>query len=294
MLQAFFDESYDDDIFVMAGWVASAKAWTAFSDEWQQFLDMKPSIGYFKMREAFNYQGEFKWWGEKSRNEKVRLLMGCISDHASLAVSCYMPHRKYKEIFDGVVVDPEITPYAFTLENIIKGLADHQEALGFHEKIDFIFDNEVMEKESIQREWASFKEVNPEIAHLLGDEPQFRDDMNWKPLQAADMLAGLVRDNRERVLKGLGHGTLLPRPSGTKDCPIMSLEVTESHLRNLRKQMENLRPYLTGTWGEQNFLSFLDPTDGHSFSVGSTDAAAERFFRQRGKKLARAQARRSK
>ena len=74
----------------------------------------------------------------------------------------------------------------------------------------------------------------------------------------------------------------------------MSLEVTESHLRNLRKQMDNLRPYLTGTWGEQNFLSFLDPTDGHSFSVVSTDAAAERFFRQRGKKLTCARVRRPK
>jgi len=37
MLQAFFDESYDDDIFVMAGWLAPAKAWAAFSDERQQF-----------------------------------------------------------------------------------------------------------------------------------------------------------------------------------------------------------------------------------------------------------------
>jgi hypothetical protein len=98
MLQAFIDESYDDDLYVMAGWVATAAQWAAFSDEWQQFLDMKPSIAFLKMNDAMTLDGEFRWWREQARDEKIQLLTRCVSDHAALGVSCYMPHRQYKEI----------------------------------------------------------------------------------------------------------------------------------------------------------------------------------------------------
>src|ERR1700683_2861464 len=175
MSQAFFDESYDDDIYVIAGWVFTAERLPAFSEEWQHFLDMKTSIKYLKMNDAMTLDGEFKWWRKDARNEKIRLLMGCISDHASLAVSSYMPHRTYKQMFADVRQEPDIGPYAFMLESIVKGLADHHEAIGFREKIDLVFDEQVIEQGKIISEWESFKECNPEIEDWLGGAPKFKD-----------------------------------------------------------------------------------------------------------------------
>jgi hypothetical protein len=294
MLQAFFDESYDDEIFVMAGWVAPAKTWALFSNEWQQFLDMKPAIQYFKMKEAFNFDGEFLGMSEESRNEKVRLLMGCISDHASVGISCYMPHRRYKEIFAGVQEYPENTPWGFMAENVIKALVDHQESLSLRGKIELIFDDEVRQRDAIRDNWRLFKESNPKIEHFLGDEPKFKDDKLWKPLQAADMFAGLIRDVKERTIKGLGHGNLLPLPTGAKKCRVLGFECTEERLIDLRRKVDAVVPYLTGTWGEYTLCCCFDPFDGESFSTVTTNAEAERFFRERVKKLTSERRRQSK
>ena len=39
-MQAFVDESYDDDsgVFVMAGCISTAEAWVQFSKEWEEML----------------------------------------------------------------------------------------------------------------------------------------------------------------------------------------------------------------------------------------------------------------
>jgi hypothetical protein len=137
----------------------------------------------------------------------------------------------------------------------------------------------VMEQEAIRRDWDDFKESNPEIAKWLGDAPQFKDDKYWKPLQAADMLAWLVR-NRKRQEKGLPSQHLLLPFS----CPMISFGWNESGLRNLAKKMENLKPYLTGTWRELRFLSFIDPDEGTSFTVTSSETDIDDYIRRRKKR----------
>lgn len=55
-MQAFFDESgygrgSDSPAFVLAGYLATAPQWAAFSKEWKPMLDYY-RIGRFKMAEA--------------------------------------------------------------------------------------------------------------------------------------------------------------------------------------------------------------------------------------------------
>ena len=57
MWQAYIDDSghrQHASVMVLAGFVAAVPQWKVFSDEWQQMLDMKPGIKYFKMNEALS------------------------------------------------------------------------------------------------------------------------------------------------------------------------------------------------------------------------------------------------
>jgi hypothetical protein len=106
---------------------------------------MKPdSIEYLKMNDAMTLNGEFRWWRKESRDDKLRLLMKCISEHAVLAVSAYMPHYEYMELVKGIEMEPGTSSYGFMLQSIIKELVHRQTLFGFNEKIDFIFDNMVI------------------------------------------------------------------------------------------------------------------------------------------------------
>jgi hypothetical protein len=75
MWQAYIDDSghrQHAPVMVLAGFVATVSQWRVFSDEWQQMLDMKPGIKYFKMNEAATAKGQFLHWSEDRITERVR------------------------------------------------------------------------------------------------------------------------------------------------------------------------------------------------------------------------------
>ena len=77
---------------------------------------------------------------------------------------------------------------------------------GLHEPIDFIFDNQVMEKGKIMDAWDWFKNDMKADKDLIGSDPSFLDDITFLPLQAADLIAWWIRkmaseksDNAQRI-----------------------------------------------------------------------------------------------
>jgi hypothetical protein len=86
---------------VMGGFASSEESWAAFSKEWQQALDMRPSISYFKMSEAASFRGEFSHWSESRRNERVAFLFSIIEKHALFGISTATLHDEYRSIFCG-------------------------------------------------------------------------------------------------------------------------------------------------------------------------------------------------
>jgi hypothetical protein len=52
MMRFYFDDSADgarEQVFVLAGYFASAEKWSAFDKEWKELLDMSPAMQAFKM-----------------------------------------------------------------------------------------------------------------------------------------------------------------------------------------------------------------------------------------------------
>jgi hypothetical protein len=70
------------------------------------------------------------------------------------------------------------------------------EIIPIDEKIDFIFDTR-SEGKFILKAWEDFLEKRPESREFYGQHPRFEDDIEFKPLQAADFWPWWVREWHE-------------------------------------------------------------------------------------------------
>lgn len=256
MVQAYIDDSISADgvVYVLAGYLAPAQNWAAFSDEWQQFRDMKPAISYFKMNDAMGLDGEFKFWSKQARDEKLSLLFGVIGDHATASVSCTLRTTDFKAVFgkDKSVPRQLRSPYYFLLYGMMQALAEHRDRLKITEPIDFIFDEQVIEKDRIMKDWELFKQASPVPLKLIGDPPIFRDDKRVLPLQAADMYAWRMRKSLETKF-GAVKPFPIPRIKRQKIIPGLSFIWTEESLSKLKTQITNFRLPISLTYGGHHY-----------------------------------------
>lgn len=225
MWQAFIDDSRSwegERLLVLGGFVATIPQWKAFNDEWQQMLDMKPSIKYFKMNEAAKARGQFLYWSEERITERVQRAYKVIEEIGiPLQASVIIRLDAFYEIFTEEYWEKNaINPYYLAHGEIIRNFAHHQIKFGVDAPVDFIFDEQVMEQEKIRNAWGRIKaEADPAIRHLLGNKPEFRDDEQVLPLQAADLLAWWVERWRPR------NTAQTPRPLNFRgNQPDLSLE----------------------------------------------------------------------
>lgn len=199
ILQAYIDESgsrNQDKCLVLAGFIAPAEEWAAFSDEWQACLDAAPTLRYFKMREAANNpSGAFKNWKRDAVRAKVEKLVQIIKQHAKVAIHCSMPIREFDEIIGSEMGGLLTGPYLHTFNGVLAGIG--WEAVGQSaERVDLIFDEQDKYAPFVKNVYPFLKanKFDPELQEVLPTEPMFRPDTEFLPLQAADMLAWLFRN----------------------------------------------------------------------------------------------------
>lgn len=83
MLQAYIDDSHDtSSAFVLAGYIAPAENWAAFSDVWRAILDTP--VPFFKMSKAHSGRSEEQW------NKRLPLLYRAIKNHVFAGVSVHL------------------------------------------------------------------------------------------------------------------------------------------------------------------------------------------------------------
>jgi hypothetical protein len=197
ILQAYIDESgsrNQDACLVLAGFISPAEEGAAFSDEWQVCLGSPPTLRYFKMREAAkNPTGAFKNWRRDAVRDKVRALVEIIKRHAKTAIHCTTPIRAFDEILGKDFAGPFTNPYIHSFGAILAGIgweAIDQKA----EKLDLIFDEQDKYATLIKSVYPIIKEkFDPDLRQILPFEPMFKSDLDFLPLQAADMIAWLFR-----------------------------------------------------------------------------------------------------
>ena len=207
-VQAYLDDSGmgQPPVSVIGGFIAPAEKWAAFSDEWQQILDMRPSIAYLKMSEAEACSGEFSHWSEQRRDERIALFFSVIEKYATAAIASAVPTEMYRKVFSGSV-SKEFQywehPYFLLFYGAVTSLAQHFASTGLKEPIDFIFDSQPDQMKRILETWEMLgKHGDPKIRSLVTNPPIFRNDKLVLPLQAADLHAWWVRRMCDSYLTG--------------------------------------------------------------------------------------------
>ncbi len=211
-LQAFVDDSREFGApgFVLGGYIASVEDWERFSIEWQRVLDMPMRIEYFNMNEAYRIDGQFRHWSEPRRDERLSLFYDVIERHIPAAISCVIPIETLKSVvrsfdFPSLKGNRKLleNPYYLALPSLITLTAKYQDKMQLNEKIDFIFDEQVMEEDKIHQSWSFFKKnFPPALLHNLSGHPIFRNDKELKPLQAADLWAWVTRKRYNEKITG--------------------------------------------------------------------------------------------
>lgn len=244
VVQCYVDASGkgDPDYLVIAGYIASAEAWAAFSEEWQERLDMRPSMPYFKMVDMAK---------SPERLERAGWFYRVIENHAVAAVSCVLStsdlHRavastKWPSHLERW--DMYNNPYYLGFKAIMYELAHEARTLGITEPIDFIFDED-SEKRYTLNMWDRLKLAGgPKIRPFLGDPPIYRNDQTTLPLQAADLYAWWVlKWEREGVYDGVQN---LRFPwKARRNLPRLNFRMKEDDFRDQFAMMLSPRTYAT-------------------------------------------------
>jgi hypothetical protein len=204
--RAYLDDSGShrgSPVIVLAGWIAPISVWeNEFVPRWNAMLAMPPGLDYFKMNDAARLQGQFDSWSEQRRDERVALAYKIIEECIPFQVSVIIQLEPYSRIFRTDWVEDAVrNPFYFAFYAVVSGVAREQKKHGIEDAVEFIFDDQAMEKEKIVRAWEAFK-ANADSADLIGRPPAFVDDIEFKPLQAADLAAWWIRKLATEEPKG--------------------------------------------------------------------------------------------
>lgn len=201
--QAYVDESGKDDIFSMAGYVASAERWATFSVEWERMLRRFGTIDD-KGRYQFHMTEMMK---NSGRAERIQPFYHVIEDHVSFGFGVSLRVSELSMVqenfrWKGAMVDFGAfrKPYQFALRFLLEQFHNNRDEpavlkfLPQESKVDFIFDDQTREKSTIWEYWDSFiSHRSVEARGKYGSRPRFENDNTVLPLQAADLAAWYAR-----------------------------------------------------------------------------------------------------
>jgi len=210
VFQAFIDDSYsygEGGVYVLAGHIASAEVWAAFSKDWKELLPLAP----------LDHRGRrnFKMSQMNQSAERLSNLVAfyrVIERHVPFSLYFYFRMDDLRRAKSRVHLPRgQIdwgsfdSNFVFAFSGLMGMFHKHKDRvdaiLGSDEIIDFIFDNQ-SEKKQILAGWDEYIEYrSDDIRSRFGTSPRFEDDQKFLPLQAADFFC-VVRA-REHC-KGIG------------------------------------------------------------------------------------------
>jgi hypothetical protein len=208
MLQAFIDDSGRGQgaQFIMAGFLTTVEKWLHFNHAWQAALDQPPKLEYLKTRAAMARipYGPFRGWGREQCEERIDRLVSVIEDHSLIRIRIAVPRKHYDCIFRGKIAPSMDYPHFLPTYSVIMETNRFLSFGGIREKVNFVFDEESpREQRPIHSAWEFYARFAPTHARpLIGNPPDFGDDKEVLPLQAADLYAWHARQYGESRARG--------------------------------------------------------------------------------------------
>jgi hypothetical protein len=196
MFQAFVDDSRQDPVFVLAGYIAPAERWALFSDKWDEVLHMQPRLEYLKVSEIYGRMEP------TARDHKLQALDAVVSEFVSGSFCIAFNPQNLKDAFAPLIKEKllhkmEANPFVFASTMLQITIARERAGFGADGPIEFIFDEQMHEKAAVIEgwdfAWKNAKPDPPNLQEIIGGTPRFGNDKCERPLQAADKLAWWMR-----------------------------------------------------------------------------------------------------
>jgi hypothetical protein len=201
MKQAYFDESADTQVFLMAGWIGDEDEFKGFNEHWLRVLAEDRAIRYFKNHDALSFEGEFTGWPEADRDAKLMALAKVIANYDLRGIAGGIKLATLREVLGKSIASKRVfrnimkytEPYEFCFHGVIGQVLQQELAKG-KDRIEFIVDDHTMAKDciSLYQEMMSKPDefgIPRELVGIAGTIKQ-ASDTNTPALQAADLLAG--------------------------------------------------------------------------------------------------------
>ncbi len=201
MLQAYLDDSGSEGsgpVFLLCGYVATAEAWAHFSDDWQKALDGPPKLEYFKMKEANSLRKQFWGWDKDRRDSLLIILAQLIKRHVSLGIVSAVWYEDLNKVwseFPNATSDWKgLHQYQVLYHGTMAMLANHYIKAKLKDRIEFIFDEQgYWGLQAIIAATSVFPLLEPGERAIIAGPPVQKNDKDYLPLQAADMIAWQAR-----------------------------------------------------------------------------------------------------
>lgn len=206
-LQCYVDESSDGNCqhsVVMAGYVASLDNWLKFNDSWDAQLQLRNQnkeyyhtnggtlTGSLSKKEAEGFYRVIESHIESSFCVTVK-----VPEYRKLIASCKFPQSLMDDPDFKKLNEPHSLMYQAFFE-----LAIHEKhKLGLSDPIEFIFDETARYRDVITRSFEYMYYSAQELGitkESLGSFPSFKNDKEVSPLQAADLLARIIRTTTQK------------------------------------------------------------------------------------------------
>lgn len=214
LLRAYFDDSGSDGqspYYVLAGYIATIERWEQFADEWHVALADPPSIKYFKAREAFRLKDQFNGFTSDQRDAKVGALQKVLRSNALSGFVVAMEQESYDRHVKGKIPQSLDSPYFFCFLGLVELTARVITSVGLKGTIDFVFDEQGIEKRA-RPVFDAFKLWQWPSREVVGNL-DWRSDLDELPLQASDLLAWRLRRRLSNEHPSYKQMNLDERPS---------------------------------------------------------------------------------
>lgn len=200
-LQGFIDDSGggkgERRVFVLAGFVNEAQWWAHITDEWDEWLAVHPRMPYLKMDQLGRL---CLGWSQTQINEKLMGFVRIIKTKP-LPLVTYISldldkFDKWKWKLVKPADDKFYLPALFTLLSV-----GHEQAKIRQEQCEVIFDEQKIYAPRLQLMYPGLRQFwckRDASMSVLPHQPRFESDLDYPPLQAADMLAWIVRHAESR------------------------------------------------------------------------------------------------
>ena len=178
---------------------------------------MRPGLAYFKMSEAHGLAGEFAGWSTAERDERLRYLYSLIEEFASAQFSFIVRPDDLSNFFTDPKDHYGRHPFYFGADCLVSTIGRDIEKFGLpRAQVDFWFDNQDWEQMRFLAEADAGRKLaldNPPPFKVLHNLPNFADEKQVLPLQAADLFAWW---ERRRYVERLTGNEQLPYPWKSK------------------------------------------------------------------------------